>query len=112
MEPGSPTLQAFNALGLPGPRAVVLSSSLNLRYGLLATGRFVTMIPDDALHFGAPRMPIRILPIRLPRWHVPTCVLTLKDRTLSPLAQLFIESVHELAKPLARERQRSHRRAG
>jgi DNA-binding transcriptional LysR family regulator len=112
MEPGSPTLEAFHALGLAGPRCVVFSSSLNLRYGLLATGRFVTMIPDSVLHYGPERAPICILPIKLPRWHVPTGVITLKDRTLSPLAQLFIESVRELAKPLAKERQRSHRRAG
>lgn len=101
MEPGSPTLEAFRAAGLPSPRVMVVSASLNLRYGLLATGRFVTMIPDSALHFGAQRAPVRILPIELPRWHVPTGVVTLKDRTLSPLAQLFIDCLHELAKPLA-----------
>jgi DNA-binding transcriptional LysR family regulator len=111
MQPGSPTLEAFRALGLAGPRCVVFSGSLNLRYGLLATGRFVTMIPDSVLRYGPERAPIRILPIKLPKWHVPTSVITLKHRTLSPLAQLFIESLRELAKPLARERQRSHRRA-
>ena len=102
MGAGSPTLEAFRALGLPGPRCVVFSSSLNLRYGLLATGRFVTMIPDSALYCWPQRAPIRILPIKLPRWHVPTCIITLKDRTLSPLAQQFIDCVHELAKPLVR----------
>jgi len=101
MEPGSPTLEAFRAAGLEGPRVVVLSASLNLRYGLLATGRFVTMISDSALHYGPKRAPIRILPIKLPRWHVPTCVVTLKDRTLSPMAQLFIDSLHQLARPLS-----------
>jgi DNA-binding transcriptional LysR family regulator len=104
MEPGSPTLETFRAAGLPSPRVVVSSASLNLRYGLLATGRFVTMIPDSALHYGPRRAPIRVLPIKLPRWHVPTCVVTLKDRTLSPLAQLFIDCLHELAKPLANAR--------
>jgi DNA-binding transcriptional LysR family regulator len=112
MQPGSPTLEAFRALGLAGPRCVVFSASLNLRYGLLATGRFVTMIPESVLHYGPERAPICVLPIKLPRWHVPTGVITLKDRTLSPLARLFIESLRELAKPLAKERQRSHRRAG
>jgi len=112
MQPGSPTLEAFHALGLAGPRCVVYSGSLNLRYSLLATGRFVTMIPDSVLHYSPERAPICVLPIKLPRWHVPTGIITLKDRTLSPLAQLFIESLRELAKPLAKERQRSHRRAG
>jgi DNA-binding transcriptional LysR family regulator len=101
MELGSPTLEAFRAAGLSGPRVVVLSSSLNLRYGLLGTGRFITMIPDSALQYGAQRASIRILPIKIPRWHVPTCALTLKDRTLSPLARRFIDCLHELAKPLS-----------
>jgi len=100
MEPGSPTLEAFRAAGLSGPRVAVFSSSLNLRYGLLATGKFVTMIPDSALRYG-PRQAVRLLPIKLPRWHVPTCVVTLRDRTLSPLAQLFIDCLKTLANPLA-----------
>jgi DNA-binding transcriptional LysR family regulator len=108
MEPGSPTLEAFQRAGLPRPRVVVSSASLNLRYGLLASGRYVTMIPDSALHYGPQRAAIRILPIKLPRWQVPTCVVTLRDRTLSPLAQIFIDCLHDLAKPLG---QRSrHRR--
>jgi DNA-binding transcriptional LysR family regulator len=101
MEPGSLTLEAFRAAGLSAPRVVVLSGSMNLRYCLLATERFITMIPDSVLHYGAQRASIRILPVNLPRWHVPTCALTLKDRTLSPLAQRFIDCLHELAKPLA-----------
>ncbi len=91
MEPGSPTLEAFRSAGLPDPRVVVMSSSLNLRYGLLATGRFITMIPDSVLHYVPQRASIRTLPIKLSRWHVPTCALTLKDRTMSPLAQRFID---------------------
>ena len=99
MADGSPTLEAFHALGLQGPQVVVSSSSLNIRYALLATGRYVTMIPDSVLHYGAPRGGIRILPIRLPRWHVPTSVITLRDRSLSPLAKLYIDTLHELARP-------------
>jgi DNA-binding transcriptional LysR family regulator len=102
MEPDSPTLTAFRSAGLSGPRVVVMSSSLNLRYGLLATGRFITMIPDSVLHYVPQRASVRKLPIKLPRWHVPTCILTLKNRSLSPLAQCFIDCLHEVAKPLAR----------
>jgi DNA-binding transcriptional LysR family regulator len=102
MEPGSPTLEAFRAAGVEGPRLVVLSSSVNLRYGLLATGRFLTMFPTSLLRYGPQRAPIRVLPIKLPKWHVPTSVVTLKDLTLSPIAQRFIECLHELARPLVK----------
>jgi DNA-binding transcriptional LysR family regulator len=102
MEPGSPTLEAFHAVGVPRPRVVVFSGSLNMRYSLLASGRFITMIPDSALHYGPRRAAIRILPIKLPRWHVPTCVVTVKGRTLSPLAGQFVDCLRNLAKALAR----------
>jgi DNA-binding transcriptional LysR family regulator len=85
MEPVVP-LKAFHAAGVPRPCVVVFSGSLNMRYGLLASGRFITMIPDSALHYGPRRAAIRILPIKLPRWHVPTCVVPLKGRTLSQSA--------------------------
>ncbi len=101
VEVGSPTLEAFRAAGLSGPRVVVSSASLNLRYGLLESGRFITMVPDSALHYGSKRAPIKVLPIKLPRWHVATCAVTLKDRTLSPIARLFIDCLHEVAKPLS-----------
>ena len=86
-------------IGAAVPR-VVTSDSLNLRYGLLATGRFVTLIPGSALHYGPQRAPIKVLPIEIPRWSIPLCVVTLKGRTLSPIGQLFIDSLRELAKVL------------
>jgi DNA-binding transcriptional LysR family regulator len=102
VEPDSPTLQAFRAIGLSGPRVVVMSNSLNLRYGLLASGRFVTMVPGSVLHYGGTgRGKLKVLSIRLPPWHVPTAAVTLKDRTLSPIARLFIDCLHQVAEPLA-----------
>jgi DNA-binding transcriptional LysR family regulator len=71
MEPGSPCLEAFRAAGLPAPRVMIRSGSMNWRYGLLATGRFITMIPDSVLHYGAQRRSIRILPVKIPRWRQP-----------------------------------------
>ena len=59
--------------------------------------RFPTSFPDSLLRYGPRRAPIRVLPVNLPRWHVPTSVVTLKNRTLSPVAQLFIDCLHELA---------------
>lgn len=40
---------------------------------------------------------MRTLPIELPAWHRPTVIMTLKDRSLSPVAKLFIATVRELA---------------
>lgn len=87
--PGGPTYEAFHSLGLPVPAARVVSNSLNLRFGLLETGNFITMIPESALRLGASRARINVLSVDVPRWRFSTVVATLKGRTLPPLADLF-----------------------
>jgi DNA-binding transcriptional LysR family regulator len=101
MEPGAPMAEAFRAIGVEGPRTLVWSHSLNLRNSLVATGRYLTAMPESVLRFGPQRTWFKVLPVDLPRWHLPIAIVTLKNRTLSPIAQLFIERARELAKPLA-----------
>jgi DNA-binding transcriptional LysR family regulator len=64
---------------------------VELLIDMLATGEFLTMIPGSVLRFGPDRAAIKVLALTTPRWRFPTCVLTLKNRTLTPLAQRFIE---------------------
>ena len=97
----SPVFRAFAAHGLPLPPLVLVSGSLNLRYSLLATGRFVTCVPHSLLPFVDRRRLFRILPIELPAWDVPTMILTLRGRTAGPAAMLFLQRLRELARPLA-----------
>jgi DNA-binding transcriptional LysR family regulator len=47
---------------------------------------------------------LKVLSVRLPRSRLPIAIVTLKNRTLSPVAQLFIEHAREVAKPLAEQR--------
>lgn len=103
ISPGGPTFDVFNARGLPMPRCAVVSDSLNLRFGLLKTGRFITMIPGSVLHYGPTRAEIKVLPIEPLQWSTPTTIATLKGRTLSPLAKLFIEEIKSLAAPLIKQ---------
>ena len=49
------------------------------------------------------RPEIRVLPVELPIGPVPIGIFTLKNRSLSPAAQLFIEHAREVAKPLAKK---------
>jgi DNA-binding transcriptional LysR family regulator len=99
-EPGSPVAEAFHAIGSSIPRATIVCSSLNLRNRLLATGRYLTSVPSSLLHFAPQRTLYKVLPIEFPRWNLPVSIMTLKGRTLSPMAQLFIDCVRDLAKPL------------
>jgi DNA-binding transcriptional LysR family regulator len=100
-EPGSPVYEIFHTLGLEVPRARVISYSLNVRTSLLATGRFLAIIPVSALRFGAATGGLKVLPCGLPPSGQPVAVTTLKNRMLSPTAKLFIERAREVAGPLA-----------
>jgi len=104
MEQEAPVGEAFRAIGIQGPRATIWSQSLNLRTNLLATGRFLTFVPGSVLRFGQRRSVFKVLPIKLPRWRLPIAVITLKGRTTSPVAQLFIDCVHKLAEPFMKAR--------
>jgi DNA-binding transcriptional LysR family regulator len=99
--PGRSIAQVFRASGLDPPRVHMVSFSLPLHYHLLATGRFVTMLPVSMLHFGK-HLSLKSLPVELRGDPYPTGIITLKSRTLSPLAQLFITCAREVAKPLAK----------
>jgi len=98
MEPGAPVAEAFAAAGLERPRGTIWSPSLNLRNTLLATGRFVTVVPESVLRFGPQRTSLKRLPIQLPRWQLPVAIVSLKNRTLSPVAQLFVDCLRKLAR--------------
>jgi DNA-binding transcriptional LysR family regulator len=101
--PGVSITQTFRAHSLEAPSAQMTSFSLPLHYHLLATGRFLTMLPYSMLRFGK-HLPLRLLPIGLPKIPYPTAIITLKNRTLSPLAELFIACAREIAKPLTRDK--------
>jgi DNA-binding transcriptional LysR family regulator len=47
------------------------------------------------------RVRLKILPVEFPSPVAPVRILTLKDRTLSPLANLFIDAAREVGKSLA-----------
>jgi hypothetical protein len=46
---------------------------------------------------------LQVLPIKQSLGHVPVGIVLLKNRTISPLAQLFIKSCRELAKQPAKK---------
>jgi len=98
---GSLIAEAFHASGLEVPRATVLTFSLPIRNGLLASGRYLTVLPGNVLRFGVNYLPLKLLPIELPIKPRPVGIVTLRNRTLNPVAQLFLDCAREVARPLA-----------
>lgn len=99
---GSIAVDAFRASGFDYPRTIVFAVNPDVRTSLLATGRFLTIFSATSLRFLKGRPELRILPINLPLARVQIGIITLKNRTLSPVAQLFIEHAREVAKTLAK----------
>src|SRR5262245_14703397 len=101
---GAAIMEAFRATGLAQPRTTVVTMPGEVRTKLLATGRFLSVYPASALKFSTERPKLQVLPVELPLARLPVGIVTLKSRTLSPVAQLFIEHAREVAKPLARRK--------
>jgi len=100
---GPAYLDVFRASGLDYPRTTVFAASVGVRLNLAATGRLLTMAPISLLRL-TKRPGVKVLPVELQYAGVPVGIITLKNRTLSPAAQLFIETAREVSKPLARRK--------
>lgn len=99
---GTLVAEAFHAAGFAPPKSSVASDSIILRNLLLGTGRYISVLPGSILHFAPQQLQVKILPISLPGMIQPTGLTTLKNRTLSPVVERFIECARELAKSIAR----------
>lgn len=105
---GSLIADGFRSEGIP-LKARVVSNSLAIRIRLVATQGFLTMLPGSMLHFGAKRLPVKPLPVALPIKSQKYEIVTLKNRTLSPVAETFIEALRAMARPLNRAGYRASR---
>jgi DNA-binding transcriptional LysR family regulator len=92
--------EVFRAIGVPMPRVIVDSFSQALRTQLMATGRFVAAIPASTLGADGTDRALKILPVALPDKPWPVAMITLKNRTLSPAAQQFVETARAAAKAM------------
>ena len=93
--------QAFLANGLQCPRATVVAVPPEVRISLLTTGRFLSVLPASVLKFFSRRAEVKILPVELPVAGVPNGIVTLKNRTLGPASQRFIQAAREVARSFA-----------
>ena len=88
--------EAFKARGLLMPRANMVTLSMSVISHFLANGPFLTAIPRSVARFSA----LKTLPVTLPIRPWPVNIVTLKNRSLSPTAQRFIECSREFTKSM------------
>lgn len=94
---GSFFADVFRRQGLALPARQVVSFSLDVRMHLLATGRYLTILSRLVLQYNAQRWGLRPLPVDLGLADMPLAVFTMKNRTPSPVAEVFVERVRALA---------------
>jgi DNA-binding transcriptional LysR family regulator len=99
--PGMRIGEVFRAMGVEPPQARIVTYSIPLHQHLLATEEFVTMLPASMLRFGK-RLPLKQLPVAIPERTFSTGVIRLKNRTLGPLAQIFVDCALKMARTAER----------
>ena len=100
---GSMVSDAFIANGLKRPRIAVSTTTSHLFLQLLETGQFIGHFGDGLLHFYEKRFALKRLAIDLQIPPFAVAIVTLKNRTLSPVARLFIECAGKVTKPLHKD---------
>src|SRR5262245_6273325 len=94
---GSVVAEAFRDHGLDLPSATVLTPVTPLRNALVATGRFLSIVQASAVKYGPSDRRIKILPIDMSTTRRPIAIISLKNRTLSPVAKLFLDAARAVA---------------
>ncbi len=100
--PGRLIAEIFAANKLRVPLASMVNLSIHLTTALVATGRFIALLPGSVARFSADRLSLKILPVKLPAQRITVGIVTVKNRTISALAQLFIDCAHKVALPLTK----------
>jgi len=96
---GAAVIAAFRAAGLPMPQ-VVTTFSVPLRNMLIMRDRFISALPVSILRLNPDLDSVKELPVDVPMAPWPSLLVTLKNRTLSPAAERFIECVRDVARAM------------
>jgi DNA-binding transcriptional LysR family regulator len=101
---GGVVAELFRARGLKFAPRGMARGSVHLACALVASGPFLGILAGSLLRFGTNLPPLKILPVKLSVPPLPVGIMTLKNRTISPVGRLFIDRVRGLARPLAKQR--------
>jgi DNA-binding transcriptional LysR family regulator len=93
--------QLFVARGLGVPTASLVTHSIALRTRALSEAPYITTFASSIMRLNAARYALTTLPVEFPTQRLPAGILTLKDRTLSPVVDRFLAIARIIAKPFA-----------
>lgn len=97
--------EVFEAQKLQVPEGRIVTSFVLMRNHLLATGRYLTVLPASVLRYNARQWGLRALPITLRTRSRPIAIVMLKNRSVRPAVRLFTEHLRATAKHYLRRTQ-------
>jgi len=97
--------EIFRAQGLSVPKPRITTVSIPFRAHLLAAGPYLSMFLGSVVRrMTADHYAVRVLPVDLPASSFSAQIVTLKNRTLSPVVERFLVCVREVAASFAGKR--------
>ena len=99
--PGMLIAQFFRSHGLQPPRARLATLSVQLTVALVSSGQYVGLLPASVLRFSARRLSLKILPVKASTERTAAGIITVKGRTLSPLAERFVRCARDMARSMS-----------
>ena len=92
---GRVVVDVFRRRKLPLPPSIVTTLSVHMRLNLLASGRFLTMLPERMVRQRANRAWLRALDIDLPESRGPIASITVKKRNVGGALKLFQQACRD-----------------
>ena len=78
------------------PKINLVTTAMHLRFQLMSESDYLSVVPASLLYLSAGHWSLKVLPFDLD-FRLPVTIITLKNRTISPAAQLFIEGARKVA---------------
>jgi DNA-binding transcriptional LysR family regulator len=100
---GRTVVDLFRRRKLPVPSAVVTTISIHMRLNLLASGRFLTMLPSQMLQHSSNRTWLRALDVDLSDSSQPIALIKLKRRRSGAATRLFERASLDASNTMAEE---------
>jgi DNA-binding transcriptional LysR family regulator len=100
--PGTLVAEVFRANGFSPPRPLVKTIAIQLTVSLIASGEFVGILPASVAALSAHRAALKVLPLKTAGPRISAEIVFLKNRTLSPAVEAFIDCTRDVAKSLVR----------
>lgn len=92
--------EAFSTSGLPYPRVTVTTFPKEMRTNLLLTGQFLTISPTSDLRLPTKRSEFKALPVKLPITPIPVGMITLRNRPLNSVGEIFLDYARDVARSI------------